>query len=193
MRKISTILILFFTTLFVSAQVNALVKKFFFDLPSHDTKFDIRIKLNESDNFSGLQSSGDVWWAEFKNHPYITNLPNSVEVSTFGVNFNYDGANIGLSRNKSIRLSYEVSKITECKNQYKEIIKLFKPYTKGTRDTYTVDGNSEGVDIYPVAGANFSFISVDIIFRPKATYMYSIKNEHYELNITLYEDPLTRQ
>lgn len=181
MTKKAIIICIIFLSNILNAQVNTLIKKFFFDFPLHSTLFDIRTKMHSSNNFSQVEEYSESISGEFNSHPFILNLTQLPTKPYFSTQFNSKG----LSSVRNIRLYYNATQVNECIQQYNEIIKLFKPYTKRTYESSLNDSKTNekvGVDtsIYPTNGANFNRLNV--------SYSYSKLNKNYELLILLFEE-----
>ena len=179
-KKIAIISIMLLSNI-LNAQVNALVKKFFFEFPSHSTLFDIRTKIHSSGNFSQIKEYSESINGEFNSHPFIINLPQSSSKPYLSAQFNSQG----LSSVKTIHVYYNSNQVSECIQQYNELIKLFKPYSKRTYESSLNDSQTNekvGIDtsIYPINGANFNILHV--------SYSFSKENNNYELRILLFEE-----
>lgn len=162
----------------VSAQVNSVIGKFFFDLPYHATKFDIRAKIQGNTNFYDLSEYETSIGANFKYHPNISNLPSQHRAPYLQISFD----DKGLSDTKRMTIDYDASEVNACFAMYDEIIKLFKPYTKKTAPSAKkdLDKTGKGIQIFPIAGAKFYMIDLVCEYHESA--------KRYELTVLMFEN-----
>lgn len=165
-------------TINLSAQVNSIIGKFFFDLPYHATKFDIRAKIQGNTNFYDFNEYETSLGANFKYHPNISNLPFKHRAPYIQISFD----DKGLSDLKRITIDYDASEVNACFAMYDEIIKLFKPYTKKTAPSAKkdIEKTGKGIQIYPITGAKFYMIDIVCEYHEAA--------KRYELTILMFEN-----
>jgi len=176
MKRVFFIIIITINNL--SGQVNSVISKFFFDLPFHATKFDIRAKIQGNTNFYDFNEHETSLNANFKYHSSIPNLPSQHRAPYLQVSFD----DKGLSDTKRITIDYDASEVNSCFAMYDETIKLFKPHTKKTAPSAKkdLDKTGKGIQIFPIAGAKFYMIDLTCEYHESA--------KRYELTILMFEN-----
>lgn len=198
MRKIATILTVFFFQYGLS-QTDQQIKEIFFNLPFHETKFNIRAQMHSSGNFYNYKELGFIYSSNFYESKYFRNIKWTAKLPEFVINFNYSGGSgqnepftITTSRTKSIKIYFTIEELNSCLSQYNALVQYLKPNAKEVQKIQTGSGMSaektgEGFVFIPKSYASFSSVNVTYIYYEKSKW----DPEYYSLEITVYEDPPT--